>query len=92
MLLIGREREGHDLLEAHSSFPVDLDELRADVRRFAARSSRSTEREEGGMSGIAAIGLRRAPSLFSAGDHRAGQEVAEFWIVYIVNLFLGGRS
>jgi hypothetical protein len=44
------------------------------------------------MSGIAAIGLRRAPSLFSAGDHRAGQEVAEFWIVYIVDLFLGGRS
>jgi hypothetical protein len=21
-----------------------------------------------------------------------GQEVAEFWVVYIVNLFLGGRS
>ena len=48
--------------------------------------------EGGGMSGIAAIGLRRAPSLFSAGYHRAGQEVAEFWIAYIVNLFLGGRS
>jgi hypothetical protein len=74
----------------------------ADCGNRAGRCRRSSRRprglraapsgEGGGMSGIAAIGLRRAPSLFSAGYHRAGQEVAEFWIVYIVNLFLGGRS